>query len=125
MPLRLSPFAAALLAGAAALSPAMAQQGVSTMGQAAAPSVSEILRRSGQPVDARVFMGTNPQLAEPILRKLDEMQPLPPQYRAMQDQPVPNAEALVQALGLPTGPRRTTDLTGRTPAPGEIVEALK
>jgi hypothetical protein len=102
-----------------------AEVGTEASAPAANRSVTAILQKSGDPIDARVSSGANPQLAEPVLRKLDRMQPLPPQYRDLHDQPVPNSEALIGALGLPNQPRRTTDLTGRTPSRQDIVDGLK
>ena len=72
------------------------------------------------PVAPQARPGGNPDV-----ERQAQALPLDPQTREMRDQPVPNARAVEQRLGLRAARGPATDMRGRNASSREIVDALK
>jgi hypothetical protein len=95
--------------------------------QAQAPdgAVAEILRRAGVPPSPQALAGTDPKARTIALDSLERGYPLPRSVLDREGTPPPDAEAIMDRLGLVRRPGApTTDLSGRTPSRQEIVDAL-
>ncbi|WP_439580225.1 hypothetical protein [Elioraea sp.] len=100
---------------------------VAAAAQAQAPdsAVGEVLRRAGVPPTAEALAGTDPKARAIALDTLERAYPLPRSVLDREGTPPPDAEAIMDRLGLVRRPGApTTDLSGRTPSRQEIVDAL-
>jgi hypothetical protein len=88
-------------------------------------AVAELLRRAGVAPTPEAIAGTDPKARATVLDALERTYPLPRSVLDREGTPPPDAEAIMDRLGLV---RRAgapvTDLTGHTPSRQELVDAL-
>lgn len=123
--LTLGPAAAALLVAAAG-SQAVAQASPSPSAAPQDGAVAAILRRAGVAPTQGALAGTDAKARAEALDALERAYPLPRNVLDRENTPPPDAEAVMDRLGLVRHPRAPiTDLSGRRPAAREITDALR
>lgn len=125
----LGPAALALLvAGAGGEAAAQGTTQGTTQGGAQAQdgAVAAILRRAGVAPTEGALTGTDPKARAQALDALERAYPLPRNVLDRENTPPPDAEAVMDRLGLVRHPAApVTDLSGRRPAAREITDALR
>jgi hypothetical protein len=102
--------------------PPQAQRG----GEAGESAVAAILRRAGVAPTEGALAGTDPKARAQALDALERGYPLPRSVLDRENTPPPDAEAVMDRLGLVRHPGAPmTDLSGRRPAAREITDALR
>jgi hypothetical protein len=88
-------------------------------------AVAELLRRAGVTPNAQTIAGTDAKARATVLDALERTYPLPRPVAEREGTPPPDAEAIMDQLGLVRRPGApVTDLAGRVPSREEIVDAL-
>lgn len=88
-------------------------------------AVADLLRRAGVTPNAQMIAGTDPKARATALDALERTYPLPRAVAEREGTPPPDAEAVMDRLGLVRHPGApVTNLTGHTPSRQEIVDAL-
>lgn len=88
-------------------------------------AVAALLRRAGVPPTQQALAGTDPKARAIALDALERTYPLPRAVLDHEGTPPPDAEAIMDRLGLVRRPGvPVADLTGHTPTRQEIVDAL-
>lgn len=89
-------------------------------------AVAAILRRAGVAPTEGALSGTDPKARAQALDALERGYPLPRSVLDRENTPPPDAEAVMDRLGLVRHPGAPmTDLSGRRPAAREITDALR
>lgn len=89
-------------------------------------AVAAILRRAGVAPTEGALAGTDPKARAQALDALERSYPLPRSVLDRENTPPPDAEAVMDRLGLVRHPGvSVTDLSGRSPAAREITDALR
>lgn len=100
---------------------------LATAARAEAPdgAVAELLRRAGVPATPQAIAGTDPKARALVLEALERTYPLPRSVLEREGTPPPDAEAIMDRLGLVRRPGvPVTNLAGHVPTREEIVDAL-
>lgn len=88
-------------------------------------AVADLLRRAGVTPNAQMIAGTDAKARATALDALERTYPLPRAVLDREGTPPPDAEAVMDRLGLVRRPGApVTNLTGHTPSRQEIVDAL-
>jgi hypothetical protein len=89
-------------------------------------AVAAILRRAGVAPTESALAGTDAKARAQALDSLERGYPLPRSVLDRENTPPPDAEAVMDRLGLVRRPGApVTDLSGRAPTRGEITDALR